>query len=463
MLLGIVKEFEAAQSRLGVDPYAAWSAAVQQLRSDWEQGTCVGVERLRDYLERIADDQRYEAMQDLIAEHLQLAWRAGQGTTLEPYLSAFGQDFSELASSDTVPAELIEDEFLARFVPTHGDTPSIDEYQRRFPSRHDVLRQLQRRHLEGGRYVKLQELGRGAMGEVFEAYDHHLSRFVAIKLPKPGVADVPDLLHRFAEEARITAGLEHSAIVTVHEHYHGQATPFYVMRLAAGVPLTQHIREFHHPPLDRPRSEQQLREHQLLQCFATICEALAYAHAHGVLHRDLKPDNIIVGEFGDMAILDWGLAKRLPAAGDVKQSEVDSIHTVVGTPQYMPPEQADGNSDARSDVFGLGAILYEILTACSPHAWPEGFRPADWLQMVRDAKFPRPRSARPQVPRGLEAVCVKALARDPKERYASAAELAQDVRRHLAGQPVAALTNSASRWPWQRWVSGRQNKDRQHG
>ncbi|MBI2481137.1 MAG: protein kinase, partial [Planctomycetia bacterium] len=289
MLMGIVKEFEAAQSRIGVDPYAAWSVAVQQLRSDWQEGTRANIEQLRDYLADVADDQKYEALQDLIAEHLQLAWQAGQGTDLTPYLAAFSREFAELASPETLPADLIEDEFLARHVPPHGDTPLIDEYQRRFPSRRDLMQLIERRHLENGRYVKLRELGRGAMGEVFEAYDHHLRRFVAIKLPKSGVAEVAELLHRFAEEARITAGLEHSAIVTVHENYDGPAMPFYVMRLAAGVPLTQHIRDFHYPPMDRPRSEQRVLENRILQAFATICEAIAYAHAHGVLHRDLKP------------------------------------------------------------------------------------------------------------------------------------------------------------------------------
>lgn len=471
--MGIVKEFEAAQSRLGVDPYAAWSVAVQELRSDWDEGKCASIDQLRDYLADVADDQKYEALQDLIAEHLQLAWQTGRGTDLTPYLSAFSGEFVELASPDTLPADLIEDEFLARHVLRYGDTPSIDEYRRRFPSRHDVMQLIERRHLENGRYVKLRELGRGAMGEVFEAYDHHLRRFVAIKQPKPGVADVAELLHRFAEEARITAGLEHSAIVTVHENYDGHAMPFYVMRLAAGVPLTGHIRDFHYPPMDRPRSEQRLLEERILQAFATVCDAMAYAHAHGVLHRDLKPDNVIVGEFGDVALLDWGLARCiLPTDGqgsgcatveNTRQHASDIANAVVGTPQYMPPEQADGISDARSDVFGLGAILYEILTCSSPHAWPEAFRPVDWLEQVRSAEFPRPRSVKPGVSCALEAVCVKALARDPQARYVNAADLAQDVRRYLAGQPVAAQAGSARRWPWQRWKSGRGHEERADG
>ena len=115
-----------------------------------------------------------------------------------------------------------------------------------------------------------------------------------------------------------------------------------------------------------------------------------------------------------------------------------SNNLVVGTPQYMPPEQADGNSDARSDVFGLGAVLYEILTARSPHAWPEGFLPADWLSRVRQAPIVPPRRVKRRASAALEAVCLKALAHNPAERYQSAAELARDIHHYLAGEPVAA-------------------------
>ncbi len=467
MLLSIVKEFESAQSRLGVDPYAAWSAAVRQLQSDWQEGNKANVGRLRDYIKEVPEDQRYEALQDLIAEHLQLAWHDGQGTDLHPYLSRFGQDFAQLASPVAVPAELIEDEFLARHILPHGDTPSIDEYQRRFPSRPDVMQLLHRRCFDGGRYVKLREIGRGAMGEVFEAYDRRLGRLVAIKQPKPRFANAADVLGRFAEEARLTAGLQHPAIVTVHEHCQGGATPFYVMRLAFGQPLSENIRDYHQPPAERSRSDQRLVWRQLLQTFATVCQAIVYAHSRGVLHRDLKPDNIIVGEFGETTILDWGMASSIPLAGncssgrasvadaatrDAARESRETASLLIGTPQYMPPEQARGISDARSDVFGLGAILYEMLTESPPHAWPEGSRPADWLQVVRDAQFPPPRRLKPRLPRALEAICLKALARDPQARYRSVAEMTQDVLRHQAGEAVAAKAESNQLTCWRRWI-----------
>ena len=464
----ITDAYLAAQSQLDVDPYAAWLVAVRQFRGDWKEETRPEVGQLRDYLDDVPQEQRSEALQDLIAEHLQFAWQAGQGTSLEPYFSEFGMDFVELASPAVVPAELVEDEFLARYVLPHGDTPTLDEYQRRFPTRPDVMKLLERRCLEEQRYVKLQLCGQGAMGHVFEAFDHHLGRLVAIKQPRDGLVDNADLLRHFAEEARVTAGLEHPSIVSVHEYYGGKGTPFYVMRLASGQALGERIRDYHQPSADRTPDERRLLWNQLLQSFETVCEAIAYAHACGTLHRDLKPGNIIVGEFGETAVLDWGMAKRMPLGGacssdwaptgDKEQDTCETTNMVVGTPQYMPPEQAGGISDARSDVFGLGAILYEILTACSPHAWPEGFRPADWLQLVRDAQFPRPRRLKPRLPRDLEAICLKALARNPDARYGNATDLAQDVRRHLAGEQVAARAEMAQTMGWQRCIPGRRVK-----
>ena len=457
VLPSVAAAYDRARSRLDADPYAAWTAAVWRHRNDWDERPCPEVGQLRGYLDGVPDEQRTEALQDLIAEHLGYAWKAGQGTRLDAYLSEFGHEFPDIASPTVVPADLVEDEFLARYAFPYGDTPVLDEYEERFPSRIDVMSLLQRRCLDEGRYVKLQMRGQGAMGEVFEAYDHHLCRFVAIKQPREGSADSGLLLRRFAEEALITAGLEHPAIVSVHEHHQSNASPFYVMRLADGQTLGESIRDYYLPPIDRARDEQRLFWNQLLQAFASACDAMAYAHARGVLHCDLKPGNIIVGQFGETAILDWGMAKRMaPLAtcsstavsppqddvlGEVSAAEDCETLTstiVAGTPQYMPPEQADGITDERSDVFGLGAVLYEMLTSRPPYAWPEGTRPVDWQRVVREARFVAPRRLRAQTPRSLEAICLKALARQPADRFQSAAELGKDVRRYLADEPVVA-------------------------
>jgi serine/threonine protein kinase len=449
------------------DRYAGWAAAVRQFRADWAKGTHPDVRQLRDYLLEVPEQQRSEALQDLVAEHLRHTWQAGYGLHLERYIAEFGEEFSDLASVTAVPADLVEDEFLARYQLPHGDTPPVDEYDERFAGRADVMRLLRRRCVAGKRYVKLRRRGQGAMGEVWEAHDRHLRRSVAIKEPAAGLVEQAESLRRFAEEARVTAGLEHPSIVGVHEFYEANGSaPFYVMRLVSGATLHDRIRQYHQPPMERTTCQEHLFRNQLLSAFLSTCDAIACAHASGVLHRDLKPGNIVVGEFGESVVLDWGIAKRMPpgaatstgapphaapAGGTPQAGREDEVpELVAGTPDYMPPEQVDGISDARSDVFGLGAILYEILTDRSPHAWANRRRPADWPRLVREARFPSPRRVKSHTPRALEAIAVKALARDPADRYQSAAELAGDTRRYLAGEKVTARPDPvwarASRW-----------------
>jgi hypothetical protein len=390
-----------------IDRYAGWTASLQKLRDDWASGVRAKPDELSRYLDDIPDEQRPDALQDLTAEHLRLAWREGRGPCLEEY------------PIEEVPSELMEDELLARYQLPHGDMPGLEEYLRRYNLRPDALALLARRFLDAGRYVKLRKIGLGAMGEVWDAYDSHLRRRVAIKQPRADLATPAEALRLFAAEARITAGLDHPGIVSVHEFRDGPE-PFCVMRLVDGPTLGARIADFHRPPLERSEAEQRMLWHQLLFSFTSACEAVAYAHTRDVLHRDLKPANIVVGEHGVTAILDWGN---------------DSI---AGTPDYMAPEQADGIADARTDVFGLGAILYELLTGRSPHGWPEGSRPGNWREHVRAARFEPPRRIDPRAERALEAVCLRALNRDPAHRYQTAAELALEMARYLACEPVLA-------------------------
>jgi len=458
VLLAIVKHFECAQRRLSVDPYAGWATVVRKFRGECEGGASLAWERIDAILEDVPIPQRSEAVQDLIAEHLAASWRRGRGFLLEQYVERFRDRHACVASLDNVPRDLIEDEFLARFAYPHGDAPSFEEYRSRFPGRLDGLRRIERRLLRDGRYVKIGQCGQGAMGIVHEAFDRKLGRRVAIKEPREDVVRNPALLAQFLDEARITAELEHPVIVAVHECDEERGRPYYVMRLASGQSFCDRIRDYHSPSVTRSARETRLLWNRLIETFASICEAIAFAHGRGVLHRDLKPANCIVGDLGEIALLDWGMAARAngPSGtaaadpGDARGGESSGM--VVGTPQYMPPEQADGRSDVRSDVFGLGAILYEILTGSSPHAWPPGFRPADWLQKVRDAQFPKPRSLKPEIPKAIEAVCMKAIARKPDDRYAGVLALAQDVRRYLAGEPIAEAGAGS---PWSRWVPRR--------
>jgi tRNA A-37 threonylcarbamoyl transferase component Bud32 len=413
----IASASELAEGRWAVDPYSGWLTSICDLRADWLGGARPGAAELRNYLQSVPPAQHAEACQDLVAEHLRLSWKTGCGQFLEYYLSDLDGDIGPVPSPEEILADLIEDEFLARYCVPFGDTPLPDEYERRF-GRHDGLDRLRRRQLGGGRYVKLRQIGIGGMAEVFEAYDHRLRRLVAIKQPKLRTADA-EVLRRFAEEARLAASLSHPGIVAVHEYHdtsnESGAVPFLVMRLASGETLKDRIRDFHR--IERSADEQRVVARGLLDCLLYVCHALAYAHSQGVLHGDLTPQNIAVGQFGETVVLDWG--------------------KVAGTPEYMSPEQVDGVTDARTDVFGLGSILYEILTGRPPHAWRDDCQPADWPQRVRAAQFSSPSRLNARTPRALEAVCLKALSREPGERYQSVADFALQLRSYLAGETTS--------------------------
>jgi eukaryotic-like serine/threonine-protein kinase len=290
--------------------------------------------------------------------------------------------------------------------------------------------------LEGTRYRLLERVGRGGMGVVYAAEDEKLQRRVALKiLNVPGTDG--ELANRLLREARVLARLEHPGIVPVHDVgslLDGRV--FYTMKFVEGQRLDKYIAGVDSVP-DR------------LRLFLRICDAVGFAHARGVLHRDLKPSNIMVGPFGEVLVMDWGLAKlvhdgvesRSQAAdpeatiigksgsvpgpdGTTEISIVTGHGTVMGTPGYMSPEQARGEVeklDARSDIFSLGALLRFLLTA-KPDGTP-----------FRNER---------QVDRSLEAISSKAYAHDPGARYPQVQELALDVSRYLDGLAVAAHRES---------------------
>jgi serine/threonine protein kinase len=270
------------------------------------------------------------------------------------------------------------------------------------------------------RYTVLDEIGRGGMGTVYRARDESLAREVAIKVSN-AVGSAP-LERRIEREARILAQLEHPGIVPVYEV--GRLVDgrlFYVMKRVRGTTLGARL-----PGLtagDR------------LRIFERICDGVAFAHAHGIIHRDLTPANIMLGEFGEVMVMDWGLAKAPDQAGDdpprTSHAPVPAAgHThdgvVLGTRGYMAPEQAAGSReiDHRADVYGLGAILFTLLTDREPPADPAAVHPA----LVRQ----------PGVARPLRSICAHALAGASGSRYQSVQALAADVARFRAGDAVAA-------------------------
>lgn len=461
MLIPLVARMQG-QVRRGTDRYAAWARAIELLRQDLLQHRVGDLRQISYYLNDVPVEQRQEAVLDLVAEHLRLSWRAGRGPLLEDYLSDLRAAGVTLACMASMPVELIEDEFLARHAVQHGDMPTVEQYVRRFPARNDIPQALTRRELAAGRFVKLARLGHGASAEVWEAYDRDQRLHVALKLPRTEVAEGQQLLNYFAREAQLTCELNHPGVVNLRECRHDRHEPIYWMRLATGRSLSDEIQDFHQPPAARTPTEQQLLLARLLDSLASVCDALQYAHAYGIVHCDIKPGNIIIDAIGHGAVIDWGLAQRLApeATGGASglplnatrpldaDERIDGL--VAGTPDYMAPEQVTGDCDERTDVFGLGATLYEILAGRAPHAWSDGLRPADWLRRVREASFARPRRWNPSAPRSLERICLKAISRGPGGRHASAAALAAEIRQYLRSRGENRSTSLLAR-AWRRF------------
>jgi tRNA A-37 threonylcarbamoyl transferase component Bud32 len=308
----------------------------------------------------------------------------------------------------------------------------------------------------GLRFRVLRPHARGGLGEVFVAHDEELHREVALKEMQAPHADDPHSRSRFLLEAEITGGLEHPGIVPVYGlGTYPDGRPFYAMRFIKGDTLHDAIQRFHRA--EGPRrdpGERGLALRGLLRRFVDVCNAVAYAHARGVLHRDLKPRNAILGSYGETLVVDWGLAKptgrRVPEGEATEEtflpvSASDSAPTrlgsVLGTPGYMSPEQASGKVDElgpASDVYSLGATLYCLLTGRAP---VEGKDVGQVLHQVQQGDFAPPRQVKREVPQALEAVCLKAMALRPEERYPSARALGPTWR---GGWPTSRSAPGAS-------------------
>lgn len=272
-----------------------------------------------------------------------------------------------------------------------------------------------------GDYELLEEIGRGGMGVVYRAVQRSLGRTVAIKmLLRRDLASSSDLA-RFRSEAEAAARLDHPGIVPIFEVGEHDGLPFYSMRFIEGTTLAKRLAQGSLPP----------REAAAL--LAKVADAVHAAHSRGVLHRDLKPSNILIDSSGEPLVSDFGLAKRL--------EDTDSVtHTgaILGTPCYMSPEQAAGSRGdvgPASDVWSLGAILYQTLCGRPPF---QASSPMDTLLAVLESDPPMPRSIVPTADRDLEMIALKSLQKPQDLRYASAAELAADLRAALAGDPLAA-------------------------
>lgn len=342
-----------------------------------------------------------------------------------------------------------------------------------------------------GRYEICRLHAQGGLGEVFLARDLELERQVAVKRIRTELTEHPEIQSRFLREAKLTGALEHPGIVPIYGLLRqADGRPLYAMRWIRGTSLRAQAERFHS---ERPRgastfTRQDRDLRQLLGHLISVCQAAAYAHSQGVVHRDIKPDNIMCGEFGETLLVDWGLAKRVDAESESDEATAETSSSgaasptanpgqgestcgprddgattegvVVGTPHYMSPEQAAGAMSSvgpTSDVYSLGATLYFLLTGQAPH---EGRTTAEVLDSARRGGFPTPRQRLPSVPAALDAVCRRALAHIPAERYATPQSLADDLECWLADEPLTvhreSLARRAARWlrKHPRWSSG---------
>jgi serine/threonine-protein kinase len=316
------------------------------------------------------------------------------------------------------------------------------------------------------RYRILRLHAKGGLGQVFIARDEELNREVALKEIQGKHAHHDESRIRFLIEAEVTGGLEHPGIVPVYGlGRYPDGRPFYAMRFIRGVSLRETIKAFHRADREpgRDPGQRALELRKLLGQLVDVCNAVAYAHSRGVLHRDLKPENIMLGDFGETLVVDWGLAKfqdvpegaragsgnllRPLSAGSSSRTLYGSA---VGTPQYMSPEQAAGELDRLgppSDVYALGAILYTVLTGEPPYV---GRELAPLLYKVSQGDFRPPREVNRRVDPALNAVCLKAMARKPEDRYPTASALAEDLEHWMADEPVSVyrepLARRAARW-----------------
>jgi serine/threonine protein kinase len=322
------------------------------------------------------------------------------------------------------------------------------------------------------RFQIVRPIASGGLGQVSLARDSHLNRQVALKEILPRFQNDSEKHRRFLREAEITGELEHPAIVPIYSvGFRDNGSPYYAMRLIHGRTFRQVVEEHFRETQELERYSS-IGFRRILGMFVEVCHAIEFAHAKNIVHRDIKPANVIVGENGETMVVDWGMAKKIAAVAKASDDTVElrtsneitfsgndddltNDGVVLGTPAYMSPEQAAGEFDrigTASDLFSLGATLYFLLTGNAPYS---GGTHGEIVKQAVDGTYEHPRRQQPRIPAPLEAICLKAMAIDPDQRYSKISSLIDDIERWLADEPVSILPDTLSQKVW-RYM--RQNK-----
>ena len=407
----------ASYNWLMIDPTSLAAYLREDQLARWRRGEAVPIE---DYLEQHPELRNSpEAILDLIWNEMALRQERGEKPESADYLPRFGHLRPQIESLFETPRTQIDQ---------HGGSPVIDDTGS--PQAVGAPEVVMPKMPAVPGYEILRELGRGGMGVVYLARHSALKREVALKMLLTGLPAESTLRIRFRTEAEAVARLQHPHIVQIHEVGEHDGRPFLALEYVEGGSLQQ-------LSANKPQPEQ--RAARLVE---TLARALHYTHQHDILHRDLKPNNILLTADGTPKITDFGLAKLLDQEGGPTRHEA-----VIGTPNYMPPEQAGqpGKVGAPADIYSLGAILYELLTGRAPF---QGTSMLDTLEQVRSREPVPPRQLGGAISIDLETICLKCLEKEPARRYASAAALADDLHRFTEGEPISARPVSAGQRLW---------------